>query len=162
MKKSELILIITGLLLITSLSVFANSPANLQAALQKMYPDATDVQWSKKHDYQIATFVENGMGVNVWFSDDAQWIMTEKDVDSLSSIPSIVAEKYMNSTLAAGRLRYIRIIDLPKQEPPVIVIDVQSWNSPEEFQVFYSPEGELLQTLNVTETGGIIYPGLFN
>ena len=162
MKKSELILIITGLLLITTLSVFANSPANLQAALQKMYPDATDVQWSKRHDYQIATFIENGIGVNVWFSNDAQWIMTEKDVDSLASIPGVVAEKYMNSTLSAGRLRYIRIIYLPKQEPPVIVIDVQSWNSPEEFQVFYSPEGELLQTLNVTETGGIIYPGLFN
>ena len=162
MKKSELILIITGLLLITTLSVFANSPANLQAALQKMYPDATDVQWSKRHDYQIATFIENGIGVNVWFSNDAQWIMTEKDVDSLASIPAVVAEKYMNSTLSAGRLRYIRIIYLPKQEPPVIVIDVQSWNSPEEFQVFYSPEGELLQTLNVTETGGIIYPGLFN
>ena len=162
MKKSELILIITGLLLITTLSVFANSPANLQAALQKMYPDATDVQWSKRHDYQIATFIENGIGVNVWFSNDAQWIMTEKDVGSLASIPAVVAEKYMNSTLSAGRLRYIRIIYLPKQEPPVIVIDVQSWNSPEEFQVFYSPEGELLQTLNVTETGGIIYPGLFN
>ena len=162
MKKSELILIITGLLLITTLSVFANSPANLQAALQKMYPDATDVQWSKRHDYQIATFIENGIGVNVWFSNDAQWIMTEKDVDSLASIPAVVAEKYMNSTLSAGRLRYIRIIYLPKQEPPVIVLDVQSWNSPEEFQVFYSPEGELLQTLNVTETGGIIYPGLFN
>ena len=162
MKKSELILIITGLLLIASLSVFASSPTDFQSALQKMYPDATNVQWSKKHDYQIATFIENNIGINVWFTDKAQWVMTEKDVDSLSAVPAVVAEKYMSSTLSAGKLRYIRIIYLPHQEPPVIIIDVQSWNSPEEFQVFYSPEGELLQTLNVTDTGGMIYPGLFN
>ena len=45
MKKSELILIITGLLLITTLSVFANSLANLQASLQQMYREAAELQW---------------------------------------------------------------------------------------------------------------------
>lgn len=162
MKKYNLTYIFTGLLLLISISISASNPINLEAALQKLFPNATNVQWSKNHGYDIATFIENQYGINVWFTNKGEWIMTEKDVNSLEAIPEIVAQKFMSSTLSAGRLRYIRVIDLPKQEPPVIVIDVQSWNSPEEFQVFYSPDGTLLQTLNVTDTGGIIYPGLFN
>ncbi len=162
MKKSEFTLILSGILLLFTLSIFAGSSDNLQNTLKKMYPDATNVEWSKKRGYQIATFIQNQYGINVWFSNKGKWVMTEKDVNSLAGVPTIVAENFMSSTLAAGRLRFVRIIDLPNQQPPVIVIDVQSWNSPEEFQVFYSPEGKLLQTLNVTETGGIIYPGLFD
>lgn len=162
MKKSEFTLIVTGLLLLLSFSIFASNPANLQAALQKLYPNATNVEWSKKQGYQIATFVQNEIGINVWFTNKAKWVMTESDVNSLEAVPTPVAEAFMESTLAAMQVQYIRIINLPNQEPPVYIIDVQAWNSPEEFQAFYSPDGKLLQMLNVTETGGLIYPGLFN
>ena len=151
-----------GMFILVSLSTFAQQPTDLQTVFEKMYPNATDVQWSKKRGYQIATFIENNVGINVWFTDKGKWVMTDNDVNSLEAVPTVVAEKFMASTLAAGRLRYVRVIDLPNNQPPVIIIDVQSWNSPEEFQVFYSPTGELLQTLNVTETGGMIYPGLFD
>ena len=121
MKKSELSLIITGLFLLISLSIFAGSP-NVQATFQKMYPNASNVEWSKKHGYQIATFIENEVGINAWFTNKAKWVMTSKDVNSLAAVPTIVAEKSMESTMAALRLRYVRIVELPNNQPPVYEI----------------------------------------
>ena len=47
------------------------------------------------------------------------------------------------------------------EQPAVIVIEVEEYNTDSEFQLFYAPDGKLLQTLNVSDTGGEIYPGLF-
>lgn len=55
----------------------------------------------------------------------------------------------------------MRIITFPKH-PTIIVIEVEVYNSNEEFQLFYSPDGKLQQQLNVSELGGEIYPGLFD
>ena len=41
------------------------------------------------------------------------------------------------------------------------MIEVEEYNTDTEFQLFYAPDGKLLQTLNVSDTGGEIYPGLF-
>ena len=71
-----------------------------------------------------------------------------------------LAEAFMSSTMTGMRLRDIRIITFPKH-PTVIIIEVEQYNSDEEFQLFYAPDGKLLQTLDVTELGGEIYPGLF-
>ena len=85
---------------------------------------------------------------------------TETDVESLEKVPAPVAEAFMSSTMTGMRLRDIRIITFPKH-PTVIIIEVEQYNSDEEFQLFYAPDGKLLQSLDVTELGGEIYPGLF-
>lgn len=98
--------------------------------------------------------------IDVWYSNDADWVMTETDVESLEKVPAPVAEAFMESQMAGMRLRDVRIITFPKH-PTVIVLEVEQYNSEEEFQLFYAPDGTLLQSLDVTELGGEIYPGLF-
>ena len=98
--------------------------------------------------------------IDVWFNKQAEWVMTETDVESLEKVPAPVAEAFMSSTMTGMRLRDIRIITFPKH-PTVIIIEVEQYNSDEEFQLFYAPDGKLLQSLDVTELGGEIYPGLF-
>lgn len=43
----------------------------------------------------------------------------------------------------------------------MIVIEVEEYNSDEEFQLFYAPDGKLQKALDVSGLGGEIYPGLF-
>ncbi len=62
--------------------------------------------------------------------------------------------------MASMQLEDVRIITFPKQ-PAVIVIEVEEYNTDTEFQLFYAPDGKLLQTLNVSDTGGEIYPDCF-
>ena len=98
--------------------------------------------------------------IDVWFDENAQWVMTENDVESLEKVPAPVAEAFMESIMSSMRLKDVRIITFPKH-PTIIVIEVEVYNSNEEFQLFYAPDGKLLQSLDVTELGGEIYPGLF-
>lgn len=150
-----------SLLLFFSVSTFAvELPAKVQAAFQKMYPQATDVEWNQMAGCYVAEFIMDDQEIDVWFDKNAQWVMTENDVESLEKVPLPVAEAFMSSTMASMRLRDVRTITFPKR-PAVIVIEVEEYNSDEEFQLFYSPDGKLQQSLNVSELGGEIYPGLF-
>lgn len=154
---------LTSLLLSISVSVFAhvNLPANIEAAFNNMYPKATQVEWEQMAGCYVADFVMDNQEIDVWFNKDAQWVMTELDVESLEKVPTSVAAAFMNSTMASMRLKDIRIITFPNK-PSVIIIEAEQYNSDEEFQLFYAPDGTLLQNLNVTELGGEIYPELFD
>lgn len=153
---------LVSLLLLISVSMFAddNLPAKMGAALKKMYPNATNVEWERMADCYVAEFIIDNEEIDVWFNNDAQWVMTETDVESLEKVPTPVAAAFMNSTMAEMRLTDIRIITFPNK-PTVIIIETEQYNSDEEFQYFYAPDGTLLQSLDVTELGGEIYPGLF-
>lgn len=153
---------LASLLLLISVSMFAddNLPAKMGTALKKMYPNATNVEWERMADCYVAEFIIDNEEIDVWFNNDAQWVMTETDVESLEKVPTPVAAAFMNSTMAEMRLTDVRIITFPNK-PTVIIIETEQYNSDEEFQYFYAPDGTLLQSLDVTELGGEIYPGLF-
>lgn len=150
------------MLLLVSASAFAKElPAKIQAAFEKMYPQAVNVEWKQMAGCYVAEFVMDNREIDVWFDENAQWVMTENDVESLEKVPAPVAEAFMESIMSSMRLKDVRIITFPKH-PTIIVIEVEVYNSNEEFQLFYSPDGKLQQQLNVSELGGEIYPGLFD
>ena len=56
------------LMLMVSVSASADwAPADVQAALKKMYPTADDVAWSHDESYYVADFLMNGFDTKVWF-----------------------------------------------------------------------------------------------
>ncbi len=81
--------------------------------------------------------------------------------ESLEKVPSPVAKSIYGKHYGFHEIEDVRIITFPKR-PAVIVIEVEGYNSGEEFQLFYAPDGKLQRQLNVSELGGEIYPGLFN
>lgn len=159
MKSLKIYLFVSVLLM--SLTACAGAPrASVRTAFKKMYPQATNVDWDKKGGYYIADFRKDGQELDVWFDKSGRWIMTETDVESLQFVPQPVSAAFMKSTMASMKVEDVRIITFPRQ-PAVIVIEVDAYNSDKEYQLFYSPDGSLLQTFDVTRTGGEIYPGLF-
>ena len=154
--------LVAGMLLFISVSTVAKGvPTSIQAAFEKMYPYVANAQWEQMAGCYVAEFVIDGRETDVWFDENAQWVMMENDVESLEKVPAPVAEAFMESIMASMRLRDVRIVTFPKR-PAVIVIEVEGYNSGEEFQLFYAPDGKLQRQLNVSELGGEIYPGLFN
>ena len=125
MKKFKFC-ILAGLLALLSVSAFAEGrlPANIQTAFQTLYPQATDVEWEQMAGCYVAEFIADGQEIDVWFNKQAEWVMTETDVESLEKVPAPVAEAFMSSTMTGMRLRDIRIITFPKH-PTVIIIEVE-------------------------------------
>lgn len=61
------------LMLMVSVSASADwAPADVQAALKKMYPTVDDVAWSHDESYYVADFLMNGFDTKVWFDGQAQ------------------------------------------------------------------------------------------
>ena len=160
MKKFRFYLM-ASMLLLSSISAFADGlPAKVETAFKKMYPKAMNVEWEQIGGYYTADFIADNHEKDVWFKDDGQWIMTENDVESLEKVPAPVAEAFMKSIWASMRLKDVRIGTFP-QHPTVVLMEVEGYNSDEEFQLFYTSDGKLLKSLNTSELGGEIYPGLF-
>lgn len=160
MKKFRLYLL-ASLLLAFSVTAFADGlPSKVETAFKNMYPKASDVEWEQIGGYYTAEFVMNNNEIDVWFDPNGKWVMTTNDVESLEKVPVPVAEAFMKSIWASMRLKDVRIGTFPKH-PTVILIEVEGYNSDEEFQLFYSTDGELTKSMNVSELGGEVYPGLF-
>lgn len=160
MKKLSLLGIVAPLLLFVAACAAGRLPAKVETAFREMYPQATRVEWNQMAGCYVAEFVKDSVEIDVWYDENARWVMTETDVESLKKVPVAVADAFMNSLMASMRLRDVRIITFPKR-PAVIVIEVEEYNSDTEYQLLYSEEGKLLKELNVSELGGEIYPGLF-
>ena len=86
--------------------------------------------------------------------------MTETNVESLEDVPAPVAKAFMQTEPPPIQIRYIKIITFPKM-PTVVIIDIEEYNSDREIQLFYAPDGKLLQSLDVSGGDGEIYPELF-
>ena len=147
--------------MLISASVCAqNAPEKVQEVFKKMYPKVTNVEWEHRGDYHIAGFVSDSHEMNAWFGNNAQWIMTETNVESLEDVPAPVAKAFMQTETPPIQIRYIKIITFPKK-PTVVIIDIEEYNSNREIQLFYAPDGKLLQSLDVSGGDGEIYPELF-
>lgn len=160
MKKIKFSILAAILLLISSGAFAGNLPAGVQAAFKKLYPQVANAEWSRKSDYHIATFILKSQETSVWFGKNARWIMTETNVESLDKIPAPVAKAFMKGETPPLQIRYIKVITFP-QMPTVIIIDIKEYNSGKETQLFYAPDGTLLQSYDVSGGGGEIYPELF-
>lgn len=127
MKKFKFNLL-AGLLFLISASVCAqNAPEKVQEAFKKMYPKVTTVEWEHKGDYHIVGFVSDSHDMNVWFGNNARWIMTETNVESLEEVPAPIAKAFMQTETPPIQIRYIKIITFPKM-PTVVIIDIEEYS----------------------------------
>ena len=102
--------LVAGMLLFISVSTVAKGvPTSIQAAFEKMYPYVANAQWEQMAGCYVAEFVIDGRETDVWFDENAQWVMMENDVESLEKVPAPVAEAFMESIMASMRLRALPI-----------------------------------------------------
>ena len=62
--------------------------------------------------------------MNAWFGNNAQWIMTETNVESLEDVPAPVAKAFMQTETLPIQIIYIKIIIFQKMHA-VVIIDIE-------------------------------------
>ena len=89
----------------------------LSDALNARFPEAVWVEWEKKRDFYVAEFHDAGTEVKVWYTGDAQWCMTERDLGrDAASLPEVVKEAFGTSAYASAW----RVDDIDKYVVPQI------------------------------------------
>lgn len=149
------------LFLLLSTSVFGDTPpGNVQATFKKMYPKANGIAWSQDDGYYCANFVMNGFTKNVWFNVRGQWVMTQTDLVSLDRLSPAVYNAFVSGPYASWVVDNVTMVKFPKWQA-IIVIKVGQDNVDIKYQLFYTPQGVLLKTRNVSDMYDILGPSTF-
>lgn len=156
MKKLSLITVF----MLLCVSVFAYTPATVQAVFKKMYPKANDIAWSQEDGYYCANFIMNGFTKNVWFNNKAQWQMIQTDLGGLDQLSPKVYNAFVFGPYADGVIETVTMVEFPKWQA-IIVIEVGKDNIDLKYQLFYTPQGVLLKTRNVSDMYNILGPSTF-
>ena len=98
MKKRCYSICVILWVLITTLS--ATSPTTFHIALKKIYPHATNVSWSQQGNYYVASFTQNGFEKEVWMNGNAQWVMTNTDLQTTDQLTPNVYNDFTLSPYA--------------------------------------------------------------
>lgn len=106
------------LMLMVSVSASADwAPADVQAALKKMYPTVDDVAWSHDESYYVADFLMNGFDTKVWFDGQAQWVMQQTDWETMDEVPPAVYNAFAASEYSEGWCRMSLGYSFPNGSP---------------------------------------------
>lgn len=160
MRKQCFILLVV-MLTISTLSIAGNPPQNVANALGKMYPKADNIAWSQQGDYFVAEFTMNELEKEVWFDTQANWIMTQTDLESADLLSPAVYNSFAIGQYSTWQVDNVTLVEFPNRTP-VSVIEVEQNNMPGEYQLFYSQDGVLQRTRNVTYSNDTLWPGCFS
>ncbi len=115
---------------------------SIEQALDKMYPGVTKVDWEKKYNHYVADFYFNGVEVDVWFSGDATWKMTETDVRGVEGLPEAVRVAFEGSNYSTWR-----VDDIDKYERPdgtFYLIEIEK-KGEKDRNLYYNPDGTIIK-----------------
>ena len=115
-----------------------NPPANITEALKQLYPNAQNVEWEMKGDYYVADCWVTGDELDVWFDANANWVMTENELDSIDQLVPAVYTGFRNSNYSSWVVTDVFVLTYP-QHPTESVIQVKQGNL--RFALYFSQEG---------------------
>lgn len=131
-----------------------NVPEAVAQSLKQKYPSATGVEWEQKGAYYVADCRMDGKDLDVWFDANAHWQMTETDIN-WDNLPAAVQTAFTGGNYASWEREDYDMLEYPS-DPVQFVIEVEQGN--QEYQLFYSEDGGLINTVDITNKDDTIYP----
>ena len=130
--------------------------AAFQAALMKLYPGAVNIDWEQKGTYYVADCRADGREKQVWFDANADWVMTETELETINNLPPAVLTAFMESNYANWVVDDIDMLEYPNEPTPEFVVEVK--NGKQQVNLYFSEGGGLLHEKNVTNGDDTHWP----
>ncbi len=131
------------------------APTIVQDAFKKMYPTVNVVGWSTDRNYYVAGFQYNGFNMRVWFDTKGNWQMKQTDWQNMDEVPMPVYHTFTFGPYSTDNVQDVTFVEFPKQQA-MIVVNIGIDNSLTQYQLFYLPNGELVNARNVTNMSDIL------
>ena len=156
------IFLIIGLMFVVSCNTdnpYLPDNPDIVTAFNNLYPNAEDVYWSKKGSYYVADCRVDGSELDVWFNNNAGWVMTEENIFR-SQLPSAVETTFSDGKYSNWVMDNITLITLPKAPNTLYLLEVQSGDK--EMALFYTEEGVLTLEKDITNADDTIWPDVID
>lgn len=149
------------LLLLVSVPVFADyAPANVQAALKKLCPTASDIVWTRDYEYYVADFMQDGFDTKVWFNADGKWAMKQTDWETMDQVPAAVFNTFSMSQYAGGEVQNVTYVQFPEWQS-MVAVEIGMSNVETKYQLLFTSKGDLIRVRNVTYLFNILGASTF-
>ena len=135
------LLVVTTTLCISATAGYA--PTLVQDSLKRLYPQVETVGWSTDDYFYVASFQDNGFDTKVWFDTKGH------------RVPMSVYHTFTFGAYSTDQVDDVTLVEFAS-DPPQIVILISPPNSLMQYQLFYTPEGELINARNVTNMSEIL------
>lgn len=122
-------------------------PSAVEGAFGELFPGATQVGWSDRGGYLVASFRDADAQTRAWFAADGAWRMTETDL-TYAQLPEAVRTAFETGEYAAWRVDDVEQV-LRVGLETVYVLEVE--RGKDEYELIYSPEGILLSAVPDTD-----------
>ncbi len=132
---------------------------NIVTKFNELYPNAQDVDWDKKGIYYVANCRVSGSELDVWFNDNAVWLMTEEDIFR-SNLPSAVESSFEDGKYSNWVMDNVTLLTLPGNTPTIYLLEVQSGDK--EMALFYTPDGTLTLEKDITNADDTVWPDVID
>lgn len=130
-------------------------PSNIVDALKQLYPGAQDVEWEMKGTYYVADCWVTGDELDVWFDANANWVMTENDLESIDNLVPAVYTTFINSNYSSWVVTDVSVLTFP-QHLTESVIQVKQGTL--RYSLYFSQEGGLLHEKNISDGDDTNWP----
>ncbi|WP_294481450.1 PepSY-like domain-containing protein [uncultured Bacteroides sp.] len=122
-------------------------PSNIAVALNQLYPAAQNVEWEMKGVYYVADCWVSGDELDVWFDANANWVMTENELNSIDQLVPAVITAFNNSQYSNWLVTDVYILTYP-QSPSESVIQVRQGSR--RYALFYTQDGGLVHEKDIS------------
>lgn len=130
-------------------------PSNIAEALKQLYPGAEDVEWEMKGKFYVADCRVTGEELDVWFDANANWVMTENDLESINQLVPAVYTGFNNSPYNAWEVTDVFVLTYP-QNATESVIQVKMLN--QRRALYFSQNGVLLHDRDISDGNDTNWP----
>ena len=130
-------------------------PTNIVEALKQLYPSAQNVEWEMQGDYYIADCWLSGQELDVWFDANANWVMTEAELNSIDQLVPAVQTTFNSSQYSSWVVTDVILLTFPLN-PTESVIQVKEGGV--KHALFYSQDGVLLHDKDISNGDDMIWP----
>lgn len=130
-------------------------PNNITEALKQLYPAAQNIEWEMKGDYYVADCWVTGDELDVWFDANANWVMTENELDSIEQLVPAVYTAFQNSDYSAWVVTDVYVLTYP-QNMTESVIQVKLGS--QRYSLYFSQEGGLLHKKDISNGDDTNWP----
>lgn len=130
-------------------------PANISEALKQLYPAAQNVKWEMKGVYFVADCFVAGEELDVWFDANANWVMTENELDSIAQLVPAVYTAFIDSQYNAWVVTDVYVLTFP-QHLTESVIQVKMGE--QRYALYYTQDGGLVHEKNISNGDDTNWP----
>ena len=130
-------------------------PTNIAEALKQLYPNAQNIEWEMQGDYYVADCWVSGQELDVWFDANANWVMTEDELDSIDQLVPAVHAAFTTSQYSSWVVTDVYLLTFP-MNPTESVIQVKQGSM--RHSLYYSQDGGLLQDKDISNGDDTNWP----